>query len=455
MKLKQIYVCSQCGSQSPKWLGQCADCSSWNSYTEEQVSVGKNTAVARGYAGETSANVVKMQDVQLLSETRIHTGLTELDRVLGGGLIPDSVVLIGGDPGIGKSTLLLQTLCHLSTAHRALYITGEESLQQVTLRARRMELPQQHLNLLAETQVERMLAIAEQQKPEVIVIDSVQTLHTEWIGSAPGSVSQVRESTAHWVRYAKRKGAALFLVGHVTKEGTLAGPRVLEHMVDTVLYFEGERDSRYRVIRAVKNRFGAVNELGIFAMTDRGLRQVNNPSAIFLSRYEKPVPGSVVMVSWEGTRPLLVEVQALVDETPLGNPRRITVGLEQNRLAMLLAVLHRHGNVATYNQDVFVNVVGGVRINETGADLAQILAVISSLKNRPLPLDLVTFGEVGLAGEIRPVQSGQERIREAAKHGFQRAIVPKANLPKGKIMEDMSIIGVESLAEALAQINLF
>ncbi len=452
MKLKQIYVCNQCGSQSAKWLGQCSDCSSWNSYTEEVVSASKSAAAPRGYAGETHASVVKMQEVQLLAEARVNTGLTELDRVLGSGLVTDSVVLIGGDPGIGKSTLLLQTLCHLSTSHRALYITGEESLQQVAMRARRMELPQQHLNLLAETQVERMIAIAEQQKPEVIVIDSVQTLHTECIGSAPGSVSQVRESTAQWVRYAKHKGVALFLVGHVTKEGTLAGPRVLEHMVDTVLYFEGERDSRYRVIRAVKNRFGAVNELGIFAMTDKGLRQVNNPSAIFLSRYEKPVPGSVVMVSWEGTRPLLVEVQALVDETPLGNPRRITVGLEQNRLAMLLAVLHRHGSVATYNQDVFVNVVGGVRIAETGADLAQILAVISSLKNRPLPLDLVTFGEVGLAGEIRPVQSGQERIREAAKHGFKRAIVPKANMVKGKAMDGMTIIGVESLAEALAQV---
>lgn len=449
VKTKQIYVCAQCGSQSPKWLGQCADCHSWNSFVEEIVSTQKPALRSGSYAQAEGSAVTKLTEVALTEQARLPTGLTELDLVLGGGLVMGSVVLIGGDPGIGKSTLLLQTLCEMSAKHRALYITGEESLQQVTLRARRLELPQEHLHLLTETHVERIIAIAEQHKPQILVIDSVQTLFTEQLSSAPGGVSQVRESAAQLVRYAKRSGVALFLVGHVTKEGALAGPRVLEHMVDTVLYFEGEAGSRFRVIRAVKNRFGAVNELGIFAMTDKGLRQVNNPSAIFLSHYEKPIPGSVVMVSWEGSRPLLVEVQALVDQSHLGNPRRVTVGLEQNRLAMLLAVLHRHGGVVTFDQDVFVNVVGGVRVAETGADLAQLFAIISSLKNRPLPADTVVFGEVGLAGEIRPVQSGQERLREAAKHGFKRAIVPQANLTKTTKIADMELIAVQSLAEAL------
>lgn len=445
--MKQIYVCEQCGVVSPKWVGQCPDCASWNSIVE-QVAPLRTAASKGGYAAATGEQVVKLADVQLKAEARIPTGLNELDRVLGGGLVGDSVVLIGGDPGIGKSTLLIQTLCHLSQTHSALYVTGEESLQQITLRARRLELPQDQLSLLAETQVERIIAIAEKSSPKVLVIDSVQTLHTELLSSAPGGVSQVRESAAQLVRFAKSKGVALFLVGHVTKEGTLAGPRVLEHMVDAVLYFEGERDSRFRVIRAVKNRFGAVNELGIFAMTDKGLRQVNNPSAIFLSHYETAISGSVIMVSWEGSRPLLVEVQALVDETHLGNPRRVTVGLEQNRLAMLLAVLHRHGGIATFTHDVFVNVVGGIKVSETGADLAQIVAVLSSLKNRPIPSDTVVFGEVGLAGEIRPVQSGQERLREAAKHGFKRAIVPKANMPKSGT-EGMEVMGVKHLQDAL------
>jgi DNA repair protein RadA/Sms len=445
--MKQIYVCEQCGVISPKWVGQCPDCASWNSIVE-QVAPLRTASSKVGYAAATGEQVVKLADVQLKAEARIPTGLNELDRVLGGGLVGDSVVLIGGDPGIGKSTLLIQTLCHLSQTHEALYVTGEESLQQITLRARRLELPEDQLNLLAETQVERIIAIAEKSSPKVLVIDSVQTLHTELLSSAPGGVSQVRESAAQLVRFAKSKGVALFLVGHVTKEGTLAGPRVLEHMVDAVLYFEGESDSRFRVIRAVKNRFGAVNELGIFAMTDKGLRQVNNPSAIFLSHYEAAISGSVIMVSWEGSRPLLVEVQALVDETHLGNPRRVTVGLEQNRLAMLLAVLHRHGGIATFTHDVFVNVVGGIKVSETGADLAQIVAVLSSLKNRPVPSDTVVFGEVGLAGEIRPVQSGQERLREAAKHGFKRAIVPKANMPKSGA-EGMEVIGVKHLQDAL------
>ncbi len=453
MKLKQIYVCEQCGSQSPKWLGQCTDCGSWNSFIEEVISAGKTSPVAAstGYAAASGSLVTSLCDVPLLAQERLSAGSEELDRVLGGGLVPGSVVLIGGDPGIGKSTLLIQTMCYLSQHHKALYVTGEESLQQITLRARRLELPQQHLQLLAETHVERIIAVTQQHAPNIVVIDSVQTLFTDALTSAPGSVSQVRESTAQLVRYAKQANVALFLVGHVTKEGTLAGPRVLEHMVDTVLYFEGERDSRFRVIRAVKNRFGAANELGIFAMSERGLREVTNPSAIFLSHYDAPIPGSVVMVSWEGSRPLLVEVQALVDECHGGNPRRVTVGLEQNRLAMLLAVLHRHGGVVTYNQDVFVNVVGGVRVFETAADLAQVFAVLSSLKNRPLASDLVIFGEMGLAGEIRPVQSGQERLREAAKHGFKRAIVPKGNMPKNKLNADIEIIGVQHLQEALNQ----
>lgn len=450
LKIRQIFVCSQCGSQSPKWMGQCPDCQAWNSLVEERVSAGKAAVRSGSYAETEGSAITQLLDVPLVEQSRLSTGLSELDLVLGGGLVMGSVVLIGGDPGIGKSTLLLQTLCEMSRHYRALYITGEESLQQVTLRARRLELPQEHLQLLTETHVERIIALAEQHKPQILVVDSVQTLFTDQLSSAPGGVSQVRESAAQLVRYAKRSGVALFLVGHVTKEGALAGPRVLEHMVDTVLYFEGEPGSRYRLIRAVKNRFGAVNELGIFAMTEKGLRQVNNPSAIFLSHYPEPIAGSVVMVSWEGSRPLLVEVQALVDQSHLGNPRRVTVGLEQNRLAMLLAVLHRHGGVVTYDQDVFVNVVGGVRVGETAADLAQIFAVISSLKNRPIPTDTVIFGEVGLAGEIRPVQSGQERLREAAKHGFKRAIVPLANVSKKETK--LEILGVQSLSEALAHL---
>jgi DNA repair protein RadA/Sms len=358
------------------------------------------------------------------------------------------VVLIGGDPGIGKSTLLLQSLAALAEALPVLYVTGEESLQQVALRAQRLGVPTAKLRMVTETGVERILSCAQRERPQVMVIDSIQTVYTELLQSAPGSVAQVRESAAQLVRYAKQTGTAVFLVGHVTKEGMLAGPRVLEHMVDTVLYFEGDPDARFRVIRAVKNRYGAVNELGVFAMTEKGLREVNNPSAIFLSRHEEPVPGSVVMVTREGTRPMLVEVQALVDQSPLSNPRRVALGLEQNRLAMLLAVLHRHGGIAMYDQDVFVNVVGGVRINETAADLAVLLAVLSSFRNRPLPVDLVVFGEVGLAGEIRPVQNGQERLREAAKHGFKRAIVPKANAPKGGI-PGMEIAAVQRLGEAI------
>ena len=359
-------------------------------------------------------------------------------------------MLIGGDPGIGKSTLLLQTLATLKDL-QSLYVTGEESLQQVTLRARRLGLPTEGLRLFTETCVERIIGAATQEKPQVIVVDSIQTIYTELLQSAPGSVAQVREAAAQLVRYAKQTNTALFIVGHVTKEGTLAGPRVLEHMVDTVLYFEGDPGGRYRILRAVKNRFGAVNELGVFAMTDKGLKGVSNPSAIFISRHEEPVSGSVIMVTREGTRPLMVEVQALVDESHTNNPRRVAVGLEQNRLAMLLAVLHRHGGIAMYDQDVFVNVVGGVRVSETAADLPVLLAALSSFRNRPLPADLVTFGEIGLAGEIRPVPNGQERLKEAAKHGFRRAIVPSANAPK-KPIEGLQVITANRLAEAIDQL---
>ena len=401
---------------------------------------------ARGYAGETQVRLLK--DVALSETPRTHTGLKEMDRVLGGGLVPGSVTLIGGDPGIGKSTLLLQVLVALQEKLAALYITGEESLEQVHLRARRLGLPETELGLLAETCVERILDIAEQAKPQLLVIDSVQTIFSEEITSAPGSVSQLRESAAALVRFAKQTGTAVILVGHVTKEGVIAGPRVLEHMVDTVLYFETDRGNRYRVIRAAKNRFGAVNELGVFAMTDAGLKEVSNPSAIFLSRHSKPVSGSIVMVTREGSRPMLVEVQALVDESHLNNPRRVTLGPDANRLAMLLAVLHRHGGIAMADQDVFVNVVGGMRVTEPAADLPVLLAALSSLRDRPIAADMVAFGELGLSGEIRPVQGGEERIKEAAKHGFKRAIVPKANAPR-KPIEGIEVMAVERLSQAL------
>jgi DNA repair protein RadA/Sms len=449
-KVKLTHVCQACGSGFPKWAGQCLNCGAWNSLVEETIQTIHHPR-HHSYAGCEPA-LTQMADVTLSAEPRIESGLKELDRVLGGGLVIGSAVLIGGDPGIGKSTLLLQTLCHLSQHLKVLYVTGEESLQQVTLRARRLGLPEHNLLLLADTSVERILKCAQREKPGVLVIDSIQTMHTELLQSAPGAVGQVRESAAQLVTFAKQTQTALFLIGHVTKEGTLAGPRVLEHMVDSVLYFEGEQDSRYRVIRAVKNRFGAVNELGIFAMTDKGLREVNNPSAIFLSRYDKPVAGSVIMASREGSRPLLVEVQALVDQSYLGNPRRVCVGLDTQRLAMLLAVLNRHSGIATHDQDVFVNAVGGVRINETGADLALLIAVLSSLRNRPVPHEMIIFGEVGLAGEIRPVQGGQERLREAAKHGFKYAIIPQANAPKEKI-HDLNVIAVQSLPEAIEQVK--
>jgi len=383
-----------------------------------------------------------------IEAVRTSSGLAELDRVLGGGLVPGSVVLMGGDPGIGKSTVLLQAISHLSQHMPVLYITGEESLQQVSSRAHRLGLARKEIRLLAQTHIETILDIIVKEQPTVVVIDSIQTVFTDTLNSAPGSVSQVRESAAKLTHYAKQSNTTLFLVGHVTKEGALAGPRVLEHMVDTVLYFEGERDNRFRIVRAVKNRFGAVNELGIFAMSDKGLREVANPCSIFLSRYEKPVAGSSILVTWEGTRPMLVEIQALVDSSHLGNPRRVSVGLDPNRLTMLLAILSRHGGIVTGDQDVFVNAVGGVRILETGSDLAVLLSVLSSLRNQPLPSDLVVFGEVGLAGEIRPVQGGQERLLDAAKHGFKRAIVPKANMKKTEFA-GMQITPVQHLDEVL------
>ena len=450
-KTKSVYRCGECGAESPKWAGQCPDCGEWNTLVEGIAAPAAKGRGARlsGYAGVAGESEVKtLAEVAPDREVRVGSGLDELDRVLGGGLVMGSVVLIGGDPGVGKSTLLLQTVASLSAQLPSLYVTGEESLEQVSLRAARMHVAGAALRLLAETQVEHILAHAARERPRVMVIDSIQTIYTEALQSAPGSVAQVREGAAQLVRYAKATGTALFLVGHVTKEGTLAGPRVLEHMVDTVLYFEGDMGTPFRVVRAIKNRFGAVNELGVFAMGDRGLKEVANPSAIFLSRHEQEVPGSVVMVTREGTRPLLVEVQALVAESHISNPRRVTVGLDHNRLSMLLAVLQRHAGVATYDQDVFVNVVGGVRVTETGADLATVLAALSSLRSRPLPSDLVVFGEIGLAGEIRPVQGGLDRLREAAKHGFKRAIVPAANAPK-RATADIEVVAVKRLSDAI------
>jgi len=453
-KNKTSYVCNECGATYPKWQGQCADCGAWNSLSEfvQQPSSGTSSRFA-GYAGGAQAAAIRpLSEVSTEEAVRTSTGLSELDRVLGGGMVLGSVTLIGGDPGIGKSTLLTQAISLLSQQMPALYVSGEESAEQISLRAQRLGLPTEKVQLLTETCVERIITLAQQHQPRVLVLDSIQTFYTEEMQSAPGSVAQVRESAARLVRFAKQTGTSLFLVGHVTKEGALAGPRVLEHMVDTVLYFEGESGSQFRLVRAIKNRFGAVNELGVFAMTDKGLREVSNPSAIFLSRHEQQVPGSAILVTREGTRPLLVEVQALVDQSPLGNPRRVALGLEQNRLSMLLAVLHRHGGIGMFDQDVFLNVVGGVRVTEPAADLAVLLAALSSFRDRSLPMDLATFGEVGLAGEIRPVPNGQDRLREALKHGFKRAIVPKANAPKKEI-EGLEVVAVSRLSEAIDAVD--
>ncbi|CAM8638020.1 Sms Predicted ATP-dependent serine protease [Oxalobacteraceae bacterium] len=398
------------------------------------------------------APVMRLSDIEALDVPRFGTGIEEFDRVLGGGLVPGGVVLIGGDPGIGKSTLLLQALANLSRIKSALYVSGEESGAQVALRARRLGIDAGDLHLQAEIQLEKIIATLTEQKPQVAVVDSIQTLFSDALTSAPGSVAQVRECAAQLTRFAKQSGVTIILVGHVTKEGALAGPRVLEHIVDTVLYFEGDTHSSFRLVRAFKNRFGAVNELGVFAMTDKGLKGVSNPSALFLSQHDAQVPGSCVMVTQEGTRPLLVEIQALVDASHVPNARRLSVGLEQNRLAMLLAVLHRHAGVAAFDQDVFINAVGGVKITEPAADLAVLLAIQSSMRSKPLPRGLVTFGEVGLAGEIRPAPRGQERLREAAKLGFSIALVPKSNLPKQKI-QGLQVIGVERIDEAMTKVR--
>ncbi len=453
MRERLVYQCQACGAQASKWSGQCPDCGEWNTLLESAAPPTRRKTLAGRLRGvhETPARIVDADQVAAEAEGHKPLGIGELDRALGGGLVPGSVVLIGGDPGIGKSTLLLQALAaHAKDQdQRPLYVTGEESLRQVTLRAQRLRLSMERLRLLAETQVEQILALAARERPTVMVIDSIQTMHTDALQSAPGSVAQIRDSAARLLQFAKQGSTAVILIGHVTKEGAIAGPRVLEHMVDAVLYFESENDSRYRVIRAVKNRFGAANELGFFAMTERGLREVSNPSAIFLSRGDTDIAGSTVTVVREGTRMLLLEIQALVDASQLAHPRRVAVGTDATRLGMLLAALHRHAGIATQDQDVFVNVVGGMRIAETGADLPLLVAIVSSLNARPVAADLVVFGEVGLAGEIRPVAYGEERLAEAAKHGFKRAIVPTANRPR-RAIKGLEVTPVAHLGDAFA-----
>ncbi|MDR3221586.1 MAG: DNA repair protein RadA [Candidatus Accumulibacter sp.] len=450
VKAKTIYSCTECGAVSSKWQGQCPGCEAWNTLVET-VAEAETPASRRFAALAGTAQVRTLSEIEAREEDRLPTGVGEFDRALGGGLVAGAVVLIGGDPGIGKSTLLLQALAALSGASRVLYVSGEESGQQIALRARRLALNTRQLKLLAEINLEKILAALREQEPHVAVIDSIQTLWSEQLGSAPGSVAQVRECAAQLTRLAKQSGTTVILVGHVTKEGALAGPRVLEHMVDTVLYFEGDTHSSFRLIRAVKNRYGAVNEIGVFAMTDRGLKGVSNPSAMFLSQHGQNVPGSCVLVTQEGTRPLLVEIQALVDQA-YGNPRRLTVGLDAQRLAMLLAVLHRHAGILCFDQDVFVNAVGGVRISEPAADLAVLLSIVSSLKNKSLPPKLIVFGEIGLAGEIRPAPRGQERLKEAAKLGFARALIPEANRPRQAIA-GMEVIAVRRVEEAFEKLR--
>lgn len=455
-KRKTIFLCSECGADHSKWQGQCSECGNWNTVSETFLTEPAAATAARpgysGYAGNQPAQVQKLSEIEPEQLPRISSTIGEFDRVLGGGLVPGSAILIGGHPGAGKSTLLLQVMCHLSQSMAALYVTGEESLHQVAMRAERLGLKGENLQMLAETSVEAIVQHAEQHKPAVLVIDSIQVVHRSEIQSAPGSVSQVRESAAYLTRYAKQSNTILVLVGHVTKDGSLAGPKVLEHMIDCSVMLESSDDSRFRMLRAQKNRFGAVNELGVFAMLDSGLKEVKNPSSIFLNRQQEITPGSLVMAAWEGSRPLLVEIQALVAESNFGNPRRIAVGLDQNRLAMLLAVLQRHGGIVLGDQDIFTNVVGGVKISETSADLALVLAMISSFRNQSLPENLIVFGELGLSGEIRPVPSGQERLREAAKHGFTRAIVPEANLPQQHI-KGIEAVGVTRINDALELIQ--
>ena len=449
-KAKTVYCCTECGATSSKWQGQCPGCGVWNTLVETVAEV--STPSSRRFAALAGTSSVQtLSEIEAREEDRLPTGIGEFDRALGGGLVAGGVVLIGGDPGIGKSTLLLQALAVMSEGSHVLYVSGEESGQQIALRARRLALDTKRLKLLAEINLEKILATLQAERPQVAVIDSIQTLWSEQLSSAPGSVAQVRECAAQLTRLAKQTGVTVILVGHVTKEGALAGPRVLEHIVDTVLYFEGDTHSSFRLIRAVKNRYGAVNEIGVFAMTDRGLKGVNNPSAMFLSQHGQDVPGSCVLVTQEGTRPLLVEIQALVDQAH-GNPRRLTVGLDAQRLAMLLAVLHRHAGILCFDQDVFVNAVGGVKISEPAADLSVLLSIVSSLKNKALPNKLIVFGEVGLAGEIRPAPRGQERLKEAAKLGFTRAMIPEANKPKQSIA-GMEIVAVRRVEEAFQKLR--
>jgi DNA repair protein RadA/Sms len=450
-KAKSIYSCTECGGQALKWQGQCPHCQAWNTLVEsvaETVPSGTNRYGLVAEAGKAQ----RLSEVETREESRYPSGIEEFDRVLGGGLVPGGVVLIGGEPGIGKSTLLLQSLAEVGKSRKTLYVSGEESPQQIAARARRLGVAVTGVTILPDTDLGRIESALKAEKPRLAVIDSIQTLYCADLQSAPGSVAQVRECAARLTRVAKGAGITMVFIGHVTKEGALAGPRVLEHMVDTVLYFDGDTHSRYRLIRAFKNRYGAVNELGVFSMEEKGLKGVSNPSALFLSQHDADVAGSCVMVTQEGTRPMLVEIQALVDEAHAPNPRRLSVGLEQNRLALLLAVLHRHAGIACFDQDVFINAVGGVRITEPAADLAVLMAVVSSLKAKPLPAKLVVFGEVGLAGEVRPVQRGQERLREAAKLGFTHALVPHANRPKQAIA-GIEVIAVRRVEEAVVKMR--
>jgi len=452
-KAKTNYTCTECGGMTNKWTGQCPSCGQWNTLVETVIEVAGANRFSTQYQGlAQSAPVLSLADIEATDVPRFGTGIEEFDRVLGGGLVPGGVVLIGGDPGIGKSTLLLQALAQMSRDKKVLYVSGEESGAQIAQRANRHADHSRQMKLQAEIQLEKILNTLAEHKPDVAVIDSIQTVYSDALTSAPGSVAQVRECAAQLTRVAKQSGVTIIMVGHVTKEGSLAGPRVLEHIVDTVLYFEGDTHSSFRLVRAIKNRFGAVNELGVFAMSEKGLKGVSNPSALFLSQHDNPVPGSCVMVTQEGTRPLLVEIQALVDASHLPNARRLSVGLEQNRLAMLLAVLHRHAGIAAFDQDVFINAVGGVKITEPAADLPVLLAIHSSMRSKPLPRGLVVFGEVGLAGEIRPAPRGQERLREAAKLGFSIAVIPKANAPKHNI-EGLTIVAVERIDEAMSRVR--
>ncbi|ARQ45929.1 DNA repair protein RadA [Oxalobacter formigenes] len=451
-KAKIQYTCTECGGISSKWAGKCPACGQWNTLVETVIESSANRFSTNRQGIAQTAPVLSLADIDAIDVPRFESGINEFDRVLGGGLVSGGVVLIGGDPGIGKSTLLLQTLVNLAQHKNVLYVSGEESGAQVALRAKRLGLTAQNLQLQAEIQLEKIIGTLDKLKPEVAVVDSIQTIYSDALTSAPGSVAQVRECAAQLTRFAKQSGTTIIMVGHVTKEGALAGPRVLEHIVDTVLYFEGDAHSSFRLIRAFKNRFGAVNELGVFAMTEKGLKGVSNPSALFLSQHQREIAGSCVMATLEGMRPLLVEIQALVDASPTPNARRLSVGLEQNRLAMLLAVMHRHANIAAYDQDVFINAVGGVKISEPAADLAVLLAINSSLRNKPLPRGLVVFGEVGLAGEIRPAPRGQDRLKEAVKLGFSMAIIPKANAPK-QPFEGLTVIGVERIDEAFDRLR--